>query len=346
MAEEHHESHHERKKSLKIPKVLMFQITTAILAVILVAVFVMQPQGFGGSSLSSSQVAAQAIDNINTNLLPSGVEATLVNITEQNGVYSMFIDVNGDKGQVYVSKDGKTMFLGAVDLTKAPAAQNETQTQAEQTQTTTPTEVTKSAKPVVQLFVMSYCPYGLQMEKGILPVAELLGSKIDFSIKFVYYAMHGKTELDEQLNQYCIEKEFNSKYLDYLSCFMGDGNTSKCITQVGVDATKLNTCIAAADTQFKVTELYNNQSTWISGQFPQFNVHKTENTKYGVQGSPTLVINDVQVESGRDPASILNLICSSFTTPPAECSTNLSSESPSPGLGYSGGTTGSSGSCG
>jgi protein-disulfide isomerase len=312
--------------------------------VILVAVFVMQPQGFGGSLLSPSQAAAKAIDSINTNLLPSGVEATLVNITEQNGVYSMFIQVNNDTGQVYVSKDGKTMFLGAVDLTKAPET---TETQAEQTQTTpTPTEVTKSAKPVVQLFVMSYCPYGTQMEKGMLPVVELLGSKIDFSVKFVYYAMHGKTELDEQLKQYCIEKEFNSKYLSYLSCFLEDGNTSRCITKVGIDTTKLNTCIAAADTQFNVTGLYNDQSTWISGQFPQFNVYKTENTKYGVQGSPTLVINDVQVDSGRDSASILKLICSSFTTPPAECNTNLSSTEPSSGFGYSGGTTGSSGSCG
>jgi hypothetical protein len=314
--------------------------------VILVAMFVMQPQGFGGTSLSSSQVAAKAIDSINTNLLPSGVEATLVNITEKNGVYSMYIHVNNDTGQVYVSKDGQVMFLGAVDLTKAPAAKNETQSQTPSQTTTTPTEVTKSAKPVVQLFVMSHCPYGTQMEKGMIPVVQLLGSKIDFSVKFVYYSMHGKTEVDEELNQYCIEKDFNSKYLSYLSCFLEDGNTSRCITKVGIDTTKLHTCIAAADTQFNVTGLYNDQSTWISGQFPQFNVYQAENTKYGVQGSPTLVINDVQIDSGRDSASILKLICSSFTTPPAECNTNMSSTAPSPGFGYSGGSTGSSGSCG
>lgn len=54
---------------------------------------------------------------------------------------------------------------------------------------------------------MSHCPYGLQMEKGIIPVVETLGDSIDFQVKFCDYAMHGQTELDEQVLQYCIMKE-------------------------------------------------------------------------------------------------------------------------------------------
>ena len=64
-------------------------------------------------------------------------------------------------------------------------------------------EIKTSAETVsVELFVMSHCPYGVQMEKGILPVLKLLDTRIDFSLKFVDYAMHGKTELDEQTRQY------------------------------------------------------------------------------------------------------------------------------------------------
>ncbi|MBU3941884.1 MAG: hypothetical protein KKF74_03150, partial [Nanoarchaeota archaeon] len=47
----------------------------------------------------------------------------------------------------------------------------------------------KKDKPEVELFVMSHCPYGTQIEKGMLPVARLLGDKIDFNIRFCSYAM-------------------------------------------------------------------------------------------------------------------------------------------------------------
>ena len=36
----------------------------------------------------------------------------------------------------------------------------------------------KKEKPEVELFVMSHCPFGTQIEKGMLPVARLLGDKI------------------------------------------------------------------------------------------------------------------------------------------------------------------------
>ena len=49
--------------------------------------------------------------------------------------------------------------------------------------TSTSTTVPKSDKPLVELFVMAYCPYGTQAEKGLIPVIELLGDKIDASIK-------------------------------------------------------------------------------------------------------------------------------------------------------------------
>ena len=39
----------------------------------------------------------------------------------------------------------------------------------------------------------------------------MLKDKIDFELKFVYYAMHGEEEIDEQLRQHCIETEQNGK---------------------------------------------------------------------------------------------------------------------------------------
>jgi len=194
----------------------------------------------------------------------------------------------------------------------------------------------KTDKPVVEAFVMSYCPYGTQIEKGLIPVANLLKDKINFSVKFCDYAMHGKKEVDENLLQYCIQKEDNGNYLNYLACFLNASDSTGCLKTANVNADKVNACVKSADQQYQVTELYNDQSKWISGNYPPFNVYKDLNDKYGVQGSPTLVLNGVVMEGvGRDPASLLKAICSTYKTAPAECNQTLSSASPSAGFGYS-----------
>jgi hypothetical protein len=352
---EHHEAHHEGK-TLKISKILIFQVTTAILAIVLIAVLVFGSinLNIGGGTVNinllgttpgstttlsgdkntvSKEVLTYLNDNFQTN-------ATITSMTESNGLYNMTLNIGGQSTSVYTSKDGKLVFPLVIDTSKPQTALTKDTTQA--TQQTT---VQKSAKPVVQLFVMSHCPYGTQMEKGILPAVKQLGSKIDFTVKFVDYSMHGKVEINEELNQYCIETQFNSKYIDYLNCFLEDGNTSRCVAKVGIDNIKLASCISSADAKYNVTNLYNDKSTWANGQYPPFPIYATENTKYSVQGSPTLVINDVQVSAGRDSATLLSTICDAFTTAPAECQAKLSSAAPDPGFG--GGTgTASTASCG
>jgi len=207
-------------------------------------------------------------------------------------------------------------------------------TQAGQAATpTTPENLTKTDKPVVELFVMTHCPYGTQMEKGILPVADALGKKIDFAIKFNDYAMHGEKELDESLTQYCIQKEENSKFRTYLSCFLKDSaKGAECLESANVNKSKLATCVEKTDKAFSVKENFKNNKDF-RGTFPGFNVQKEDNAKYNVGGSPTLVINGQEVQSGRDSASLLKTICSAFKTQPKECETTLSSETPAPGFG-------------
>jgi len=203
----------------------------------------------------------------------------------------------------------------------------------------------KKEKPEVELFVMAYCPFGTQIEKGILPVLNLLGDKIDSKIRFCSYAMHGKKELDEQTLQYCIQKDYNDKYLDYLACFLKEGNTTNCLKEVELSG-KLDECIAETDAEFKITEKFNDKSTWSGGRFPLFDIDKELNEKYGVRGSPGLVINGVTAKSGRDSASLLDAVCTGFKVKPAECNEKLSSVNPSAGFGFEESSSGSTGSCG
>jgi len=236
---------------------------------------------------------------------------------------------------VYFSKSGGKAGVGlASNSTPAAAANN----QAQQPEPTP--SVTKSDKPVVELFVMAYCPYGLQMEKAFAPVMQLLGSKADMSIKFVSYAMHGKKELDENTRQYCIETGQPTKYLAYLNCFFtagqNDGTEAKyqqCLSSAGVNESALNSCVSKTDKTYSITAKFNDQSTWLSGQYPVYLVDQSLNDKYGVQGSPTLVINGAQVEASRSPEAVKQVVCAAFNNAPAECSQTLATTGSSAGFG-------------
>jgi FKBP-type peptidyl-prolyl cis-trans isomerase 2 len=205
-------------------------------------------------------------------------------------------------------------------------------------------DVTKSSKPVLDVFIMSYCPYGLQMQKAVLPVMSLLGSKAQINIKWVSYAMHGKQEVDENTVQYCIQKDFPGKYVAYANCFTASGTSAPCVQSADIDSAALSACIAQADSQFNITGLFNDQSTWSGGRYPPYMVNYYENAQYGVQGSPTTVLNGKVVSLNRSPEDVKKAVCCAFNTMPAECSTVLSTAAASPSFGGGAGTS-STGSC-
>lgn len=206
-------------------------------------------------------------------------------------------------------------------------------------------EPPKSDRPKVELFVMSYCPFGVQMEKGFIPVLRLLGKKIDFELKFVNYAMHGEKEVWENVRQYCIQKLYPDKLVDYLECFdiKQPKDWEGCMRSVGISVNEINKCIEEVDEEYGITAILADKNSW-NGPFPPFPIHDTDNKKYGVRGSPTLIINGTEVRVSRSPESIKEAICNAFNNPPPECSQKLSEEVPSPGFGS--GAGGVQASCG
>jgi len=286
----------------------------------------------GPMGLSSEEAGEKAIDFINKNMLPAETPASLVSINEESGIYKFMLEIEGEQYPSYITKDGKLLFpeegisLGSLEEEAV-------------------VELSPREKPDVKLFVMSYCPYGLQAQKMFLPVYDLLKNEADIGVYFVDYIMHGKEEIDENLRQYCIQKEEKEKYYDYLSCFVQDGDFENCLARANIDTDKMGSCVSQTDQTYKITELYEDESTWLSGYYPQFNVQTDLNEQYGVGGSPTIVINDQLVELGdRSPEKFKELVCRAFNTPPEACSQTLSEEVFTPGLGLDTGSS-SGGSC-
>jgi len=287
---------------------------------------------------------------INENLMPEGSSVTITEFTADENyedLYKVVVDIGNGQEPIdsYLTKDGKKFFPQIIDIEEMENAKREAEEKAIAEKEQAAVEMEKNDKPKVEIYVMSHCPYGTQIEKGILPVLETLGDKIDFELKFCTYAMHGEKELKEQMRQYCIQKEEPGKLKSFLNCFLEADESDKCLAEVGINSSKLASCVAATDKEYKIMESFNDESTWLSGRFPIFDVHKEDNEKYGITGSPGLVINGKKSQSARDSKSLLEAVCSGFNEQPEECGVELSSTPPSPGFGFSGAGSGAEGSC-
>ena len=293
-------------------------ITTYIFGILTVFLLVSSFTGGITGNAINENVAGEKLVGYFNNVTGGGVE--LVEVTDIGNLYEVTVSYEEQDIPVYITKDGDYLVSGAVLLSEL---EGESQVESEPVST----DVPKSDKPLVELFIMTHCPYGTQAEKGMIPVLELLEKNIEGDIKFVHYFMHAPEE-DETPRQICIREEQSEKYIPYLRCFLeGDGNAdatgyiangndpATCIARVNIDQSKLNDCIAN-----RAEDYYAEDSALSEG--------------YGVGGSPTLVVNGVIVSSARSSSAYLETICSAFNNAPSECDEILDSSSPSPGFGW------------
>jgi protein-disulfide isomerase len=311
-------------------KILISMFTIITVSALLGTLILIIPQR---NQKTGNFLADKAIAQINKILAPFGKTAQLISFQEESQGYKINFKIDDKEYSVFMTKDGKYLFPIEANLMVQGEPSTTTQSQNE---TQNPE---KRERPDVKLFVMSYCPFGVQMEKAMLPVWKLLKDKADFGVYFVDYIMHGKKEMEENLRQYCIQKEEKEKYLTYLECFVKDGNSENCLKEAKIDKNKLENCQKSTDKEFKISENFTETG------YPPFNVHKDLNEKYGVKGSPTLVINDKVVEiSERSPEKVKEAVCNTFLNPPKECQEKLSEQISSPGFETTAGNT-RSGKC-
>lgn len=324
--------------TVKLPSIKIknpWMILTVILVLLLIVSIIGWPVDFrnitggfisifgsrAGSALGSQQVGQKVLSFLNDNLVQAGTSASLVSVEDLGSLYKITSSYQDQEVPVYSTKDGKYLILqqGLIDMTQEIPTQNEQ-----------PQEIPKTDKPTVQLFVMSFCPYGIQAEQIMKPVVDLLGNKATIEPQFIVSvsgttvnSLHGDYEAKEDMRQACIWKDYGQtifwKYVDYVNGNCNSDNIDTCwktaATNASIDVSKVETCVT-------------NEG---------LNLMKEEETlanQNGVSGSPTLLINGALYSGARTPEDFKQAICSAFNTPPSECSQTL---------GTSGGTA--SGGC-
>ncbi|MCK5472065.1 hypothetical protein KAI54_02660 [Candidatus Gracilibacteria bacterium] len=297
----------------------------------------------GCNNLSEVEAKNLAENFINEYLLSGGPSAKVIETKSESGFWKLKIQLPDEREvDSFLSKDGKIFVPEAIYIEEVQAEVEKQKLEAEEMQAEILASMEKNERPVVELFVMSHCPFGTQAEKAILPAIEALGDSVDFQLKFVNYVMHGETEVREQLQQFAISEKYPEKLLPYLKKFLEVGDSAAALAAVDLKVGDLADTIATTDAKFEITKNLEDKSLWVKNQrgepaYPHFNIHDSENEKYIVGGSPVFVVNGKVVEGAvRTPAAMLEMICGAFENSIEACSLELSSTTPSSGFGFDG----------
>jgi len=313
----------------KVSAVLIWQIATIAVVVVLGISIVTKGFSFTGAAsdeLTANQAAIKAVSYINS-LLEGQATATLISINETNGLYSIKIDVGGQQYNSYITKDGLLLFPSAYQL---PATvPNSTVSNSSSSSSSSGSSYPKTDKPSVELFVMAFCPYGVQAENALKPVVDLLGASADFTVKFIVnvggtttdsvQSLHGAPEAMEDLRQVCIRENYNqSTYWSYVSEI-----NANCYS-IYHNATVMDACWRAAASTADINasaveSCVNASSVTLIKQ------DEARADSYSVTGSPTLIINGQRYSGARSSDAFKAAVCSAFNTPPAVCEQALSS---------------------
>ncbi len=166
---------------------------------------------------------------------------------------------------------------------------------------------------IVDLYVMSQCPYGVMAENLFKEVMDKLGDSVYLNIEYIgrriseteYQSLHGQPEVDGDVIQLCAKKYSPPKYFDFIICQNKNGyqdlksSVDKCATETGIDVLSINTCFKGEEGKALLAESFK----------------KSEEKQ--VQGSPTIYIGGTPYNGKRDPASIQKALCKWLNT--AEC---------------------------
>lgn len=168
------------------------------------------------------------------------------------------------------------------------------------------TPVAAELAPVdVQLFIMSMCPYSVQMLPTLVDAVQVFGDKVKLRVDYVgkhsdgkLSSMHGDDEVRADLAQVCAMKH-TSRWLEMMLCQMedyrsSDDNWRVCAKKLDLPARVIERCMGS------------DEGTQLLSR--SFAVAKDK----GVTGTPTLLINGVKYTGPRSKLAFTRKLCATL----------------------------------
>ncbi len=278
---------------------------------------------------------------------PEAIKVKLENLVKESGTsvkdvvkegnfYKVTLSFNGQEQPVYTTKDGAKLIQSMISFEEIEKQQELAKKQEEENNRPIP----KTDKPAVDLYVMSFCPYGNKAEDTLKPVYDLLKNKVDFNFHYIVsvsgdsvQSLHGEKEVVQNEREACVMKNYGKDkwfgFVSYVNAKCGsDGSCWETgAKSLGINTAKITSCVTAVGSDLmKADEKISKEAN--------------------ASGSPTLKINGINskaVYQYGSPEAYKQAICDAFNAAPAECSKKLAA---APGAATSTQAEAQGGSCG
>lgn len=298
---------------------------TSRIAVILILVVVFGSLGYyklvwRKNNITAKEAQAKVEKFISDSLVREGTAIEVGDAVKESGMFKLKIGVGeGEQKQeidAYLSLDGKKFITNVMDVAEVEqkiAEEKKKEAEAEKA-------IPKSEKPKVDLYVMSFCPFGNNAEDTMQPVYELLKNKVDFNFHYIVsvegnevQSLHGKPEVLQNEKEACVLKYHGADkwfgYVTYVNKNCGsDGACSDAgLKSVGLVPAKIAACASSEGVALMKADAEISAAA-------------------GAGGSPTLIINGVQTKTVYEygnSESYKQSICSAFEVAPEECAKTL-----------------------
>lgn len=165
----------------------------------------------------------------------------------------------------------------------------------------------------MEFFVMSQCPYGVQVENAIAPVKKQLGDALDLTIHYIgdgepgaFESMHGPAEVRGDIVQLCAGELAKDKLLDFITCQnenpkQVDTNWRDCAAGNGIPVEGLEACLNGDQGQQLLAKSF-----------------AAANERHAT-GSPTIFLNDQKYQGGRKSKDFLKAACGAIDNAHEAC---------------------------
>jgi sulfur relay (sulfurtransferase) DsrF/TusC family protein len=187
-------------------------------------------------------------------------------------------------------------------------------------QTSTGVKKVVDKPATLEFFVMSQCPYGVQVMSAVAPVVEQLGPNLDFKVSYIgdkkgdeFTSMHGPKEVTGDIVQLCAQKLAPQSFMKMIACqyktpqgaHSVDTNWQDCAKEAGISSSSLKSCIEGSEGKGLLAASFDNSR------------------QRGATGSPTMFLNGKPYQGGRKSRDFLRTVCDAYTGAKPQACTSI-----------------------
>lgn len=252
-------------------------------------------------------------------------------VREESDLYKVYMTIDGNEFEVYVSRD-YTKFMPQIidlgELLEELKEEGKVDLSAENMKTL---GFDENSKPRLDYFVMSFCPFGNPADENASKIHAVFGDSVEVVPHYIvnlsgkapngYSSLHGPQEAHQDIRELCVLENYGKdKFFEFtlasnekLTDKNADAEWQTVAWEVGADVNVVANCEQTKGLEIAKREIEITKNTKVKGQ----------NGVGSVSGSPTMLVNGEKVSNSA--SAIQKALCDSFdeSEKPAACDQDI-----------------------